>query len=638
LRKNSRDVIRDFNNKTGITAVGLALAVVTFLVYLPVHQFAFLNWDDLSYVSTNDYVRGGVTWDGILWSFTHSHSANWFPLTWISHMLDCQIYGLNPAGHHLTNAIFHAANTVLLFLLLRNLTFAVWRSAFVAALFALHPLHVESVAWISERKDVLSTFFGLLTIIVYAKWASGIEDRGQGKIENGNSKLKNRKRSVFLYLLSLLLFTFGLLSKPMLVTLPFVLLLLDFWPLRRLQLGTFNLQGSTARLLLEKAPFFILTISSCIITVVVQKKAGAVASFQAIPFGARMENAAVAYAQYLLKCIWPTNLSPIYPHPAHWPAWQIVSSAILLIVVTGIAWFGRKHFPYALTGWLWYLGTLVPVIGLVQVGSQAFADRYTYIPLIGIFIAVVWLTADIYCSSRRKEALSHLEHRKMEPHVGCYTIIAIATIILGVLSWRTTQQLAFWRDTETLFGRVLEFAPDSVQALYGLGTQFIDTGRIDEGKKLVERAVALQPTYVEALGTLGNTCDGQGKYSDAIHYFTEALKIAPDDPNILNNLAWLRAACPDATYRDGQEAVRLATRACEFVGYGKPLFIGTLAAAQAEAGDFQSAIATAERAAALAQALRLNEIVARNRELIGLYRQGKAAHGGTPKNASRGIR
>jgi Tfp pilus assembly protein PilF len=403
-------------------------------------------------------------------------------------------------------------------------------------------------------------------------------------------------------------------------------------------------------LLWEKAPFFALTIASCIVTVVAQKKAGAVASFQAIPFGSRLENAVVAYAQYLAKFFWPAKLSPIYPHPEHWAAWQIICSAALLLILTGAVWFARKRFPYALTGWFWYLGTLVPVIGIVQVGSQAFADRYTYIPLIGIMIAVVWLIAEYFVKVGRGVPTSPsrvcglgigavgtprpatlTQSCSSKPFAQPVLSLALSVVILGVLSWRTSQQLGYWRDTETLFRGVLELAPDSVQALYGLGTHLIDGGRIEEGKKMVERAVTLQPTYAEALGTLGNASDGEGKYSEALQYYESALKVAPDNAGILNNLAWLRAACPDPSYRDGQEAARLETRASELVGYGKPLFIGTLAAAQAEAGDFQTAIATAERAAALAQALRLEEIVARNRELIGLYRQGKAAHGGSPK-------
>jgi len=628
-------------SKLQVTTVGLILAVVTVLVYLPVRHFTFLNWDDLSYVSTNDYVRGGITWEGIVWSFTHSHSANWFPLTWMSHMLDCQIYGLNPAGHHLTNVLFHAANTVLLLLLLRKLTSTLWRSAFVAALFALHPLHVESVAWIAERKDVLSTFFGLLTLMAYVKYVSTVKSRAQG-----NSALRMvaacKGHSALNYLLALFLFALGLMSKPMLVTLPFVLLLLDFWPLKRgskVQETTFKLW---MRLLLEKVPFFALTIASCIITVAVQKKAGAVASFQAIPFGARLENAAVAYAQYLAKFFWPTKLSPIYPHPEHWPAWQVGCSVVLLLILTSAVWFGRRRFPYGVTGWLWYLGTLVPVIGIVQVGSQAFADRYTYLPLLGIMIAVVWLVFGFLAEAARRwraqlgfpTAPNPIQQTRTgavgtpRPTTLAQSVlsVAIATLILGVLAWRTTQQLGYWRDTETLFGRVLELAPDDVEALYGLGTHLIDTGKLEQGKKLVERAVALQPTYAEALGTLGNTSDGEGKYGEALQYYESALKVAPNDPGILNNIAWIRAACPDANYRKGPEAIRLATRACELVGYGKPLFIGTLAAAQAEAGDFQSAIATAERAAALAQSLRLEDVAARNRELIALYRQGKAAH------------
>jgi tetratricopeptide (TPR) repeat protein len=634
-------VIRDFNTKSGITVIGFALAVVTILIYLPVRHFAFLNWDDLSYVSTNDYVKGGVTWDGIVWSLTHSHSANWFPLTWISHMVDCQIYALNPAGHHLTNVLLHSANTVLLFVLLWKLTSSVWRSALVAALFGLHPLHVESVAWISERKDVLSTFFGLLTLLAYAKYVSNEERRWETKFEvrdpksEAIPKAENRKHFALPYILALLFFALGLMSKPMLVTLPFVLLLLDFWPLQRLQLATINQQRSNIQLLLEKVPFFALTLASCIITVVSQNRAGAVASIQAIPFASRLENAVVAYIEYLAKFFWPANLSPLYPHPAHWPLWQVVGSATLLLVLTILVWFARKRFPYALTGWFWYLGTLVPVIGIVQVGSQAFADRYTYIPLIGIMIAVVWLVPINTSLQRGVPTARQLANRfNGLPTLG----VVLSVVILGILSWRTSLQLGYWRDTETLFGRVLDLAPDSVQALYGLGSHLIDLGKVEEGKKLVGRAVALQPTYAEALGTLGNTSDGEGKYGEAIQYFDSALKVEPDNPSILNNLAWLRAACTDANYRDGQEAVRLATRACELVGYGKPLFVGTLAAAQAEAGDFQAAIGTAERAATLARSLRLEDIAARNRELIELYRQGKAAHGGSPGNVNRKMR
>jgi protein O-mannosyl-transferase len=679
----------------------LLLAGSVLAVYWPVRHHQFLNWDDLTYLDQNDHVRGGLTWTGVAWAFTHSYSSNWHPVTWLSHMLDCQLYGLQPAGHHLTNLLFHTANTLLLFLLLRRLTGALWRSAFVAALFALHPLHVESVAWAAERKDVLSAFFFLLTLLAYAKYVSrGSESKVQSpkskvggvaaEIEHAtpNTQHVPRFRTSTLqrfnvltlqrfnaphwYFLALFLFALGLMSKPMLVTLPFVLVLLDFWPLRRFRLaGTnkplspgvqssrFRVQGSRFALLpsafslqpsafLEKLPFLALSAVSCVITVISQKRGGAVASFAMLPFGARVENAAVAYVEYLVKFFWPTALSPIYPHPKSWAFWQVGGAVAVLVLLTATAWRWRHRFPFLLAGWLWFLGTLVPVIGLVQVGSQAFADRYTYIPLIGIMVAVVWLVTESKVQSPRSKAQApetagRGEGEKSEGrgqgsevpsknsicvHL-CSSVVCLA--VLGVLSWRTSAQLAFWQDTATLFGRALALDPNNVQALYGLGSDLVDRGKVEEGKPLLEKAIRLQPEYPEALGTLANLFDGEGKYSDAIRFYEAALKAQPNQDGVLNNLAWLRASCPDAAFRNGAEAVPLAGRACDLTGYSKPLFIGTLAAAQAEAGDFKSAIATAQRAEALATSLRLDDIAARNRELIELYRQGKPARSSSDK-------
>jgi tetratricopeptide (TPR) repeat protein len=615
--------------------IGTLLGAVTLVVYWPVRHFGFLNWDDLTYISRNDHVRGGLTWSGITWSFTHSYSSNWHPLTWLSHMLDCQLYGLNPAGPHLTNVVFHAANTVLLFLLLRTLTAATWRSAFVAALFALHPLHVESVAWIAERKDVLSGFFFILTLWAYARYAQVQSQQAEraarpavpsSRFEVRGSRFKVRSFPPrFWYWAATLMFACGLMSKPMLVTVPFVLLLLDYWPLGRMQKGQVRSPASRIThhasrfpllpLLLEKLPFFALSAASCLITFLAQKAGGAVASFAIIPLDARIANAAVAYVEYLAKLFWPINLSPIYLHPGHWGFWPVTGAAAGLVLLTAAVWLGRRRFPYALMGWLWFLGMLVPVIGIVQVGSQAFADRYTYLPLLGIMIALVWLGA---------EAVRPLA--KASPVVRSVLPAVLALAVVAGLAWRTREQLANWKDTRALFSHALALTPNNVQALYGLGAYMVDTGSIDEGKRLLEDAIRLQPAYPEALGTMANLLDGQGSYAEAIRFYQAALKAQPDQEGVLNNLAWLMATCPDTAFRNGPEAVRLATRACELTGYAKPLLIGTLAAAQAEAGDFSAAIATAERAADLATTLHLEDIAAKNRELIQLYRQGQPFH------------
>ena len=621
--------------KTRSGFVALGLAVGTFLLFLPVRQNEFLNWDDLTYIANNDHVRGGLTWDGFKWAFTHSYSANWHPLTWLSHAFDCQLYGLRPAGHHLTNALFHAVNAAVLFLLLRRLTGLVWRSVFVAALFAVHPLHVESVAWVAERKDVLSTFFFLLTLMAYARYArhqlQSPKSRAQG-VPAGSEVSSHASRIThyaFWYPLALLFFALGLMSKPMLVTTPFVLLLLDFWPLKRISLASRESFRETApRLLVEKLPFFILTLASCVVTFLAQKKSGAVASFEQLPLATRLGNAAVAYVEYLMKLFWPANLSPFYPHPERWDGLTVAGALGLLVAITVAAWLWRQRYPYLLTGWFWFLGTLVPVIGLVQVGSQALADRYTYIPLIGVMIAVTWLISDLIFSPAPASG-SPKSGPTLSSLAGRMRILSVVAVIIVVaLAWRTSAQLAYWRNTETLFKQALILAPHSVQALYGLGTSLIDAGRVDEGLPLVQEAVRLQPGYPEALGTLGNTFDGQGKYDEALQFYQDALQAQPDHAGVLNNLAWFRATCPNASFRNGAEAVRLATQACELTNYGTPLFIGTLAAAQAEAGDFTSAVATGERAASVADRLRLQDLAAKNRELVELYRQGKTVIGG----------
>lgn len=582
-----------FTNHRLVVGLAIALAGLTLLLFAPVFHNDFLNWDDQSYVTQNDYVLGGVTAKGAVWAFTESHSANWHPLTWLSHMLDVSVFGLKPGWHHLTNACLHAINTALLFLVLCTMTGAVWRSALVAALFALHPLRVESVAWLAERKDVLSTCFGLLCLLAY------------GVYSNARRERRTAKRA---YMLAFLFLALGLMSKPMLVTWPFVMLLLDFWPLERIQLSTLK------RLLWEKVPFLALVLASSVVTVIAQQRGGAVASFEHLPLDLRLQNAVVAYAQYLAKFFWPANLSPVYPHPASVPIWQWIGATIFIAGLTLLAWRLRQRFPFMLTGWLWFLGTLVPVIGIVQVGSQAFADRYTYVPMIGVAIALVWLGNEIAVSRQLPKAL----------------IASGVAVILTLLGWRTTVQLAQWKNTETLFRYTLMLSPNNVQALFGLGSYLVEHGQEAAGKRMLERTIQLQPTYAEAIGTLASTLDGEGRYGEAVQLYQDALKVQPNHAGVLNNFAWLLASCPDAAMRDGSQAVQYAMRACELTGFRRPLFIGTLAAAQAEAGDFQDAIATAERAVTLATSLGLMETAARNRRLIEFYQHGKAAHGAPP--------
>ena len=641
--------------------ISLLLAGAALAVFWPVRHFEFLNWDDLTYVKTNEHVQG-ITWGNVVWAFTQSYAGNWHPLTWLSHGLDYQLFGPNAGAHHLVNVGFHLANTLLLFGFLRFATGAFWRSALVAALFALHPLHVESVAWIAERKDVLSTFFFLLTVWAYPRYVKSKVQSPKSKVAGkepgvGNPKSEIRspkegrspksgaapqvtrttQHATRWYVLALVLFACGLMSKPMLVTLPFVLLLLDYWPLGRFGIKIQN--SKFKNLLIEKLPFFTLAAASSLITFLAQKKGGAVAPLDLLPFDARAATAVVAYCQYLLKFFWPAGLSPLYPHPAQWGWWRVVGAVVALGLLTAGAWAGRRRFPYLLTGWFWFVGTLVPVIGLVQVGSQAYADRYTYIPLIGLMVALVWLAAE---SGRNHEIheLHEMSTAGGDPReaagIGAagfrvfrvfrgYPAAVLAVTIVGALAWRASAQLMYWKDTETLFGRALALEPDNPQALHVLGALYGDTGRAEAGKRLLERALQLRPHHPETLGSMGDLLDGQGKYAEAIEYYHAALKLKPDHPGMLNNLAWLRASCPDPACRDGAEGVELARRACELTGYRKPLFIGTLAAAQAQAGDFQGAIATAERAAALATALHLEEIAARNRELIELYRRGRTA-------------
>jgi hypothetical protein len=417
------------------------LAIGTLLLYWPVGHYDFVLADDYQYICQNLPVLKGLSWNGIHWAFWSMYASNWHPLTWISHMIDCSLYGLYPGGHHLTNIFLHTANSVLLFRWLSRVTGKLWPSAFVAALFAWHPLHVESVAWICERKDVLSTFFLLLTLLAYTRYV--VEP--------------TRVR----FFLTLLLFLLGLMAKPMLVTLPCLLLLLDYWPLNRFLTATrqFKSRKEWMPILVEKIPFFFIAFCGCLLTMAAQSANGAVKETSEISLAVRIVNAASSYGRYLGKAFWPDHLLIFYPMPASTPWALFAISLVVLVVVTALAMWWRAKFPWLMVGWLWFLGTLVPVIGLVQVGDQAMADRYTYIPYIGLFIVVVWTVDTLRRTLKHSE---NMETGKM-PVLRSWTgvlprvIVPLGVAALVACGVRTHEQLGYWKDSITVFGHAAQF-------------------------------------------------------------------------------------------------------------------------------------------------------------------------------------
>lgn len=476
----------------------LGLAVVTFGIYAQVIGHRFVVIDDLSYIEGNPMVNRGVTPAGLVWAFTTFHSGNWHPLTWIAHMIDSQLFGTIAGGHLLVNALIHAANTVLLFWFLLRTTRARWSSALVAALFALHPLHVESVAWASERKDTLSTFFGLLSLIAYVRYAEA--------------------PSVRRYAWTFITLALGLMSKPMLVTWPFVMLLLDYWPLGRFNGGPArrSLGGggwSVVRgLVREKIPLFVLVAASAVVTTVAQSRGGAVRTFEEASLSLRLSNALVSYAKYLLRAFWPNDLAVFYPFPGtDFPAWQVIGAALLLIGITAFCVFQRKTRPYLIVGWLWFLGTLVPVIGVVQVGGQTMADRYFYIPSIGLFIAIVFGFADV------------AERLRVAPWVSA----AIANVVLVVLATLANSQIHRWSDSFTLFKHTLAVTPPNVAIENSLGFALQRNGRVDEAAAHFEKALQLTPDDHMSLLYMGVCRFYQGRVSEAIDYARAAIRLQP---------------------------------------------------------------------------------------------------------------
>ncbi len=498
-----------------VLLLGLFLMILTFATFEQVRTCPFISLDDNAYITENRHVQSGLTLEGVAWAFTTIHAGHWIPLTWLSHMLDCQLYGLNPSGHHLTNLVFHIASALLLFLVLERMTGALWRSAFVAALFALHPLHVESVAWAAERKDVLSTFFWMLTMWTYIRY-----------IERPRL---NR------YLLALLFFTLGLLSKPMLVTLPFVLLLLDYWPLGRFHFGrlsgdrkshtskssdTGDQKSIVLRLIREKAPFFVLCAISSILTIFATQKAGALVSLESYALGSRIANALVSYVRYIEKMVWPRHLTVLYPYQEMLPIWKVLGSGLLLVCISLLVIRAARKLPYLVVGWFWYLGTLIPVIGIVQAGPQALADRFTYVPLIGLFIMMAWGVPDILAGWRFRKV-----------------VLSVSTgLLLSLLMIVTNLQLKHWQNDITLFEHTLAATSNNFIIHNNLGGILAGQGKTQEAIAHYAEALRIKPDYEEAHNNLGLVLAGQGKTQEAIAHYAEALRIKPDYADAHNNL------------------------------------------------------------------------------------------------------
>lgn len=517
------------------TLVAAALLAATILLYLQAAGNGFVGFDDEHYLTANPQVRSGLTWEGFLWAWRSSEVANWHPLTWLSHMVDVQLFGMNPGPHHLMSVLFHGLSTVLLFLLLRSMTGALWRSALVAALFAFHPLHTESVAWASERKDVLSGLLWILTMGAYLRYV--------------------REPSIRRYSLALALFALGLTAKPMLVTLPFALLLMDYWPLGRVAQQSAGGGGpdpgarrknSPSGIVLEKLPFLALTAASIAVTYTVQSRTGAVGSTQIITLPLRAANALVSYVEYMGKMLWPVGLSVFYPYRLEgFAAWQVALSALMLLFLSLLALRWARRRPYFAAGWFWYVGTLVPVIGLVQAGSQSMADRYTYLPLVGLFILAAWGLEEL--------AAGRPSLRGAAAGSACAALAALAAL--------TSIQVRYWRDDSTLFGHALEVDrknwlahkmmgnwfysrdrmtdaethyreallhnPTLAEAYNNLGTILLNSGRIEEAVQLYRRALVARPRYAEAYYNLGIAHAFRNETAAAIGFLNDAVRIDP---------------------------------------------------------------------------------------------------------------
>lgn len=490
--------------------IALVLGLGTLLIFARGIGNDFVNYDDPDYVTENAHVRAGLTWETVKWAMTSNEASNWHPLTWMSHALDVSLFGMNPHGHHATSVAWHAVNAALAFLALRRLTGARWTSAFFAALFAWHPLRVESVAWVSERKDVLSGFFGFAVLWLYA-----------GYVERQRDATAGRGAWRF-YAVMLVAFALGLMAKPMLVTLPCVLLLLDFWPLRRTTWSAGTEAGAKTEspgwLIAEKVPFFALVVGSSVATYLVQRGGGSVSS--SLTFGERLANAVVAVPRYLGKFFVPVDLAVLYPHPGQWAVEKVAVSAMLIAAITAVAVWQWRRRSWLVVGWLWFLGTLVPVSGLVQVGLQSMADRYTYLPMLGVQLAVLWTL------------------RERATTAGARTAWAVAGAgVLAVCAVATMRLTGAWKNSLTLFDQAIAATGDNYVAEDNRGLFLFRAGRGDEAMEGYRRSLAINASYLNANNNLGHALSEAGKPAEAVPLYRVALKAQPDHLEVRNNLA-----------------------------------------------------------------------------------------------------
>jgi len=567
-----------------IWLAALLLLLLTIFTYLPAAGHEFINYDDPFYVTSNAHVQNGLTGENIIWAFSHPVVGNWHPMTMLSHMLDCQMFGLMSRGHHMTSVLLHSINTALIFLWLRRLTGMPGRSWLVAALFGLHPLHVESVAWVAERKDVLSAFFGLLCLMSYTEYA------GASAGWNQPSKMETRTRVA--YVMALFFFALGLMSKAMLVTVPCILLLLDYWPLNRWQ------SSRVRELLTEKTPFFLLAAIMSVVTYLVQINDGMMQSMATLTFSDRLANALVSYVRYVGMFFRPDHLCVFYPHPGHWPLMTVLAALFGLLGITGLLLW--RQIPSLMVGWLWFLGTLVPVIGLVQVGGQALADRYVYLPSLGLLMLVVWGVCELVRPGR-------------------YRFLALSLAggaAVCVCFFLTRQQLGFWQDNETLYRHALAVTENNFLAHHNLGIALFQKGRIEEAVGQYREAIVVEPGNAVARYDLGTALAVEGQTDDAIVELREAIRLQPDNAQAHENLgtALGRLGSTDAAISEYREAVKLRP--------DDPGFHYSLGTVLGMIGELDEAIVEFQ------EAIRLKPDFDRARSNLARARQLKAASAG----------
>ena len=504
--------------------VYLVLTVVTFAVFWQVNQYDFVNLDDSLYVTGNFHIQSGITLDGFRWAYSTKHAGFWLPLVWLSFMADYQLFGLNAGGYHLTNLILHMISTLLLFWLFNRMTGTIWRSAFVATLFALHPLHVESVAWITERKDVLSAFFWMFTLCLYVYYTE--------------------KPLIRRYLLVLFSFVLALMSKPIVVTLPFVLFLLDYWPLGRWIKDVSPIHNnSTVRLIGEKIPFIVLTVIYSIVTIGAQNKFGAIPSIEQLPFSVRIDNAMISYVAYLRKIFWPVDLAVFYPYEYTFPLWEILFSCFILIVITIVIICAIKKKPFLFVGWFWYLGTLIPVIGLVQSGMQAMADRHTYLPSVGIAIMLAWGFPLLFPRENIRKKI----------------LFPVGIAVLAILAVLTWQQCGYWKNSVALFSHAVQVTNDNFLAHNSLGLALFDEGKTEEAIHYYNQALRINPYYTEAYSNRGSAYVKLGQYQRAIEDYNDAIRQKQDSARYYYNrgLAYNNLGQYQRAIEDYNQAIRI---------------------------------------------------------------------------------